>query len=187
MMSIKLTERFQQALVLAYNLHSQQLRKDGRTPYIAHLLSVTALVLENGGNEDEAIAALLHDAVEDRGGMATRQHILELFGETVVDIVDGCTESETIPKPPWEERKLRYLQQISNGSKSVKLISLADKLHNGRDLLAALRQEGKIVWKRFNGGKEKTFWFYHSLVSCYEDDNYLKQEFMRIIAELEKF
>jgi GTP pyrophosphokinase len=182
-----LTERFKQALVLAYNLHSQQLRKDGRTPYIAHLLSVTALVLENGGNENEAIAALLHDAVEDRGGMATRQHILELFGETVVNIIDGCTESETIPKPPWSERKLRYIQQICDGKKSVQRISLADKLHNGRDLLAALRQEGEIVWLRFHGGKEKTIWFYHSLVSCYQDDNYLKQEFMRVIAELEKF
>ena len=183
----KLTEKFQQALVLAYNLHSPQFRKDGRTPYIAHLLSVTALVLENGGNENEAIAALLHDAVEDRGGMATRQHILELFGEAVVNIIDGCTESDTTPKPPWEERKLRYIQQICHGSKSVKLISLADKLHNGRDLLAALRQEGKIVWTRFHGGKEKTLWFYNSLLSCYQDDNYLKQEFMRIIAELEKF
>ena len=183
----KLTERFKQALVLAYNLHCQQLRKDERTPYMAHLLNVTALVLENGGNEDEAIAALLHDAVEDRGGMATRQHILELFGETVVDIIDGCTESESIPKPPWEERKLRYLRQICHSSKSVQLISLADKLHNGRDLLAALYQEGKIVWTRFHGGQEKTLWFYHSLLSCYQDNNYLKQELMRIIAELEKF
>ena len=183
----KLTERFKQALVLAYNLHSQQLRKDRSTPYIAHLLSVTALVLENGGNEDEAIAALLHDAVEDRGGMATRQHILELFGETVVDIIDGCTESDTIPKPPWEERKLRYIQQICHGSKSVQRISLADTLHNGKDLLAALRREGKIVWTQFNGGKEKTLWFYHSLFSCYKDDNYLKQELIKVIAELEKF
>ena len=187
MSATKLTERFERALVYAYQLHSQQLRKDGSTPYIAHLLSVTALVLENGGNEDEAIAALLHDAVEDRGGMATRQRILELFGETVVNIIDGCTESETIPKPPWEERKLRYIEQVRYGSQSVKRISLADKLHNGRDLLAALRQEGEIVWQRFRGGKEKTIWFYNSLLSCYEDDNYLKQEFMRVIAELEKF
>ncbi len=97
----------------------------------------------------------------------------------MVDIIDSCTDSETIPKPPWSERKLRYIEQICHGSKSVERISIADKLHNGGDLLAALRQEGKIVWKRFHGGKEKTFWFDHSLLSCYEDDNYLKQEFIR--------
>lgn len=186
MTATKLTERFEQALVFAYQLHRQQLRKDRLTPYIAHLLSVTALVLEDGGSEDEAIAALLHDAVEDSGGMETRHRILKLFGKAVVNIIDGCTESETIPKPPWEQRKLRYIEQIRHSSKSVQRVSLADKLHNARDLLAALHQEGRQVWMRFYGGKEKTLWFYHSLLSCYQDDNHLKQEFVRVITELEK-
>ncbi len=183
----QITERFDQALVLCCQLHRHQIRKDGRTPYIAHLLSVAALVLEDGGSEDEAISALLHDSVEDQGGLEILAKIRQDFGENVAAIVEGCTESETVPKPPWEERKSRYLQQIHQGSKAVQRVSLADKLHNARCLLRQLQQEGQIVWQRFQGGKSSTLKFYKSLLSSYQMDGQMKQEFATIITNLENF
>lgn len=183
----QITERFDQALLLCCQLHRHQLRKDGRTPYIAHLLTVAALVLEDGGSEDEAIAALLHDSVEDQGGLKTRAKIRQDFGKTVAEIVAGCTESETVPKPSWEVRKSRYLQQIRTGSKAVQRVSLADKLHNARCTLLQLQQEGKGVWQQFHGGKSSTLKFYQSLLSSYQMEGILKQEFERIITQLQKF
>jgi (p)ppGpp synthase/HD superfamily hydrolase len=183
----QITERFDQALLLCASLHRHQLRKDGRTPYIAHLLTVAALVLEDGGSEDEAIAALLHDSVEDQGGLETREKIRRDFGENVAEIVAGCTESETFPKPSWQERKSRYLQQIRTGSKAVQRVSLADKLHNARCLLLQLKQEGKAVWQQFHGGKSSTLKFYQSLLSSYQIEGIMKQEFEEIISQLEKF
>jgi (p)ppGpp synthase/HD superfamily hydrolase len=184
----KLTERFEKALVYATQLHSLQVRKQTGVPYISHLLSVTALVLEDGGNEDEAIAALLHDAVEDQGGMKTREVILQHFGETVTAIVDGCTESSVTPKPPWRDRKLRYLQQISQGSVSVRRVALADKLHNARSILSERRQQGEIIWEKFSGGKEGTLWFYRAFVEIYEADNFqsiLLPELKQVLHQLE--
>src|SRR6266705_4170467 len=131
-----LTARFEEALIFATRLHASQSRKGSAIPYIAHLLAVTALVLENGGNEDEAIAALLHDAIEDQGGAATREIIRHRFGDTVVTIVDGCTDAEVIPKPPWRPRKEAYIAQLRDASASVRLVSAADKLHNARTVLA---------------------------------------------------
>lgn len=183
----RLTERFDEALMWAMALHRGQLRKDGRTPYAAHLLSVTALVLEDGGTEDEAIAALLHDAVEDRGGTAVRAEIYRHFGDGVGAIVDGCTESEITPKPPWGDRKQRYLDQIARGSAAVRRVSLADKLHNARDTLLALRTEGPRVWDRFHGGKGGTLWFYRSLLDNYRDRGRLWREFARTVEELAQF
>ncbi|MBR8832999.1 MAG: HD domain-containing protein [Stigonema ocellatum SAG 48.90 = DSM 106950] len=123
MKTAKLTERFEAALTYATRPHANQTRKISGVPYISHLLSVTALVLEAGGNEDEAIAALLHDAVEDQGGQATREEIQRRFGDVVVAILDGCTESDTTPKPPWLERKTRYLDQLRLGSPTFTYIA----------------------------------------------------------------
>ncbi|HBB30415.1 MAG TPA: phosphohydrolase [Cyanobacteria bacterium UBA8803] len=184
----KLTERFEAALVYAHQLHRHQTRKIHCIPYIAHLLSVTALVLEDGGNEDEAIAALLHDAVEDQGGTATRAEIKQRFGETVVAIVDGCTESDTLPKPPWRDRKQRYLDQLRQGSPSVRRVALADKLHNARSFLQDYRQQGENLWSVFTAGKEGLLWFYQSLLELYHPNNSspMVAELKRVVEELEE-
>ena len=134
---------------------------------MTHLLAVTAIVGENGGTEDEAIAALLHDAVEDQGGAATREEIRKRFGDTVVDIVDGCTDTDVLPKPPWRERKEAYVVHIRTASRSVRLISSADKLHNARSILRDLRAEGETLWQRFTGSKRETLWYYRELADAY--------------------
>jgi len=183
---VLLRSKFEQALIYATRLHGKQVRKISGVPYIAHLLAVTALVLEDGGNEDEAIAALLHDAVEDQGGAATREEILRQFGDRVVAIVDGCTECDTIPKPPWQERKQRYLEQIRQGSPAVRRVALADKLHNARSLLADYRRQGEEIWSVFNGGREGTLWFYKSLLAIYNDTDsgVMAQELAQVVGEL---
>jgi (p)ppGpp synthase/HD superfamily hydrolase len=185
-MMTQLTCRFEQALLLANQLHAQQFRKDGCTPYISHLLSVAALVLEDGGDEDEAIAALLHDAIEDQGGDATRQRISAQFGDRVTTIINGCTDSETMPKPPWEDRKRRYLTQLQHGSSAVYRVSLADKLHNARCLLQDLRAEGIEVWSRFQGGRIGKLWFYGELLTLYQQqgNSAMTQELASIIQVL---
>ncbi|MEB3294676.1 MAG: HD domain-containing protein, partial [Synechococcales bacterium] len=156
--------RFEQALCLAHRLHRHQIRKGHPTPYIAHLLSVTALVLEDGGSEDEAIAALLHDAIEDQGGSTTRELIRHQFGETVISLIEGCTESDSYPKPPWIERKQRHLTQLKNASPAVRRITLADKLHNARSLLADYETFGEALWQRFAGDREGTLWYYQQVI-----------------------
>jgi (p)ppGpp synthase/HD superfamily hydrolase len=184
----QLTERFEEALVFAHQLHRLQVRKSSGVPYIAHLLSVTALVLEAGGSEDEAIAALLHDAVEDQGGAATREQIRQRFGEAVTAIVDGCTESDTIPKPPWRDRKQSYLEHLDHASPSVLRVSLADKLHNARSLLADYHQQGESIWTQFSGGKAGTFWFYRCLIEVYQERSAScqVQELERVMTQLEQ-
>lgn len=182
-----LTSRFEEALVFATQLHTEQTRKGTSTPYISHLLAVTALVLENGGNEDEAIAALLHDAIEDQGGAATREEIRRRFGNTVVAIVNGCTDAEVIPKPPWRARKEAYIAHLRSASSSVHLVSAADKLHNARAVLADYRVLGDSLWQRFNGGKEGTLWYYRAATNALKDAgmNPIIEELERVVSELE--
>lgn len=186
MNSLKLTERFESALVYATRLHANQTRKISGVPYISHLLSVTALVLEAGGTQEEAIAALLHDAVEDQGGKPIRDDIRQLFGETVLAIIDGCTEWDTPPKPPWQERKQSYVNNLRSASPSVRLVSLADKLHNSRSLLADWQQYGDVIWTNFSAGREKTLWFYQSLVQVYQQtgSDWMTQEIERVVNQL---
>ncbi len=182
-----LTARFEEALVYATRLHAGQMRKGTTIPYISHLLAVAGIVLENGGNEDEAIAALLHDAIEDQGGAATREEILRRFGHTVVEIVDGCTDAEVMPKPPWKPRKEAYIARMRHASASVRLVSVADKLHNTRSILADYRVLGDVLWNRFTGGKEGTLWYYRSIVVAYREagTSPLVEELARVVAELE--
>lgn len=184
----KLTERFEQALVYATRLHAHQIRKATGVPYISHLLSVAALVLEDGGDEDEAIAALLHDAVEDQGGKTTRAEIYRLFGERVGSIVDGCTEFDSEIKPPWRERKERYLEQLRQGTPSVRRVALADKLHNARTIVQDYRQQGENIWSVFSVGKDGMLWFYHTLLTLYREteSSPMVEELARVIAELEQ-
>src|SRR5881227_3632367 len=145
---MELSTRFEDALTFATRLHADQTRKGTSIPYISHLLAVTSIVLEQGGNEDEAIAALLHDAIEDQGGAPTREEIRRRFGDTVVAIVDGCTDTEVMPKPPWRERKEAYIAHIREASTAVRLVSAADKLHNARAVLADYRVLGDALWQR---------------------------------------
>lgn len=186
---MNLTERFEQALVYAVRLHGDQMRKGTNIPYVSHLLSVAAIVLENGGDEDQAIAGLLHDAVEDQGGLPRLEEIRKLFGEKVAFIVDECTDSYQTPKAPWLERKKQYLDHLPEAPPEVRLVSIADKVHNARSLLATLQKEGPSAWSRFNGGEEGTAWYYNKLVKIYQEtgDDYLTKELTRLVAELEFF
>jgi (p)ppGpp synthase/HD superfamily hydrolase len=163
-----LTSRFEEALVYAAQIHTSQVRKGSRVPYISHLLAVASLVIENGGSEDESIAALLHDAIEDQGGPAAREQIVARFGENVARIVSGVSDADSSPKPPWRERKEAYLVHLRRASASERLVSAADKLHNARSIVQDYRQHGEVVWERFRGGKEGSLWYYRSLVAAFE-------------------
>lgn len=159
--------RFASALGYAATLHATQLRKGTRTPYVSHLLAVAALAIEYGANEDEAIAALLHDAIEDQGGAETRRRIAALFGATVAEIVDGCTDTDVTPKPPWRERKERYIAHVASTPPSVRLVSMCDKLHNARSLIMDIRAKRADLWSRFNAGRDDTIWYYRSLLAAF--------------------
>jgi (p)ppGpp synthase/HD superfamily hydrolase len=181
-----LTDRFVEAMTMAFNLHRSQTRKRSEIPYIAHLMSVTALVLENGGNEDLAIAALLHDAVEDQGGLDTLQQIRDTFGDYVAGLVDECTDAYTQPKPPWKERKTAYLEKLKSASDEVILISLADKVHNARSILRDLQLIGIQTWDKFSKGKAGTLWYYQSLANIFDDAPYpaLRHELRDVVEEI---
>lgn len=184
----KLTDRFEQALAFAHGLHGQQVRKGTSIPYVSHVLSVAAIVLEHGGDEDEAIAALLHDAVEDQGGKAMSDEIRRRFGDRVADIVDGCTDADVSPKPPWRQRKEAYLSHLGSAPTSVQLVSAADKLHNARAILADYRLLGDALWERFNSSKDENLWYYGSLVQVFTaaGSSPLIDELARVVAELER-
>ena len=168
-MPVQLTSRFQDALALAIQLHGGQVRKGTDAPYIAHLLAVSAIVLEHGGSEDEAIAALLHDSVEDAGGAATLSRVADQFGPNVAGIVDDC--SEPVPEPgqpkaPWRERKDAYLAHLAEVSPSALLVAAADKLHNVRSIQTDYSHLGEALWSRFNAGRDEILWFYRALVEA---------------------
>jgi len=183
-----LTSRFEEALQYAARLHGRQVRKGTPVPYVSHLLAVTAIVLEDGGSEDEAIAALLHDAIEDQGGDPTRQEIRRRFGEKVTAIVDACTDAEVVPKPPWLERKKQYLEHLHAAAPEVIRVSAADKLHNARAILADFRRHGNAVWSRFKGGREGTLWYYRRLVDVFREagPSSIVEELGRVVSELER-
>jgi (p)ppGpp synthase/HD superfamily hydrolase len=178
-------DKFDHALLYASRLHRDQVRKGTSTPYITHLLAVASIVGENGGTEDEVVAALLHDAPEDQGGEATLQEIRDQFGDGVAETVDGCTDTYETPKPPWRERKERYLAHLAGASGSVRLVSSADKLHNSRAVLADYRLLGEDLWTRFNGKKEGTLWYYRAVVDALQGDSPIVEELDRVVTELE--
>jgi GTP pyrophosphokinase len=163
-----LSARFEQAFLYAAAAHARQVRKASGVPYLAHLMAVCALVLEHGGSEDEAIAALLHDAPEDQGGRPRLDDIRRRFGPAVADTVEGCTDTFEQPKPAWRPRKEAYLARLAGAPASVHLVSAADKLHNACSVLAAHHRIGPAVWSRFSGGKAGTLWYYNALLEAYE-------------------
>jgi (p)ppGpp synthase/HD superfamily hydrolase len=159
--------RFSDALVFANEVHGAQSRKGTSIPYIAHLLAVASLVIEAGGDEDTAIAALLHDAVEDQGGAPMLDRIRKRFGPAVAEIVEACSDADVVPKPPWRERKEAYVRSIAHKSAPALLVSLADKVHNARAILADYRQLGDALWPRFTGGRDGTLWYYRALADAF--------------------
>jgi (p)ppGpp synthase/HD superfamily hydrolase len=183
----KLGPRFEQALLLATRKHAGQRRKGTDIPYVSHLLSVAGLVLEAGGDEDLAIAALLHDVVEDCGGAPMLQEIRSQFGERVAHVVDGCTDTDLTPKPPWRQRKEDYLKHLRTADADTCLVSAADKLHNARSILADYRQLGEPVWERFQGKRDGTLWYYRALVDEFkrQKTNRLADQLERVVSELE--
>jgi GTP pyrophosphokinase len=183
-----LSGRFEEALVYASRLHRDQRRKASGVPYVSHLLAVTSLVIEHGGDEEDAIAALLHDAVEDQGGAAVLGEIRKRFGDRVAAIVEACSDTNEYPKPPWRPRKEAHLARLLQGSVSVKLVSAADKLHNSRSILADYRLGGEAVWTRFNGGKEGTLWYYRAALKALRDGAppALLEELERVLDEIER-
>jgi (p)ppGpp synthase/HD superfamily hydrolase len=156
--------RIVDAFAFTYALHRAQVRKGSHVPYITHLMGVAAIVGRHGGDEDQFIAALLHDAVEDQGGRDTLDRIREVFGEDVAYYVKGCTDSDTEPKPPWQERKERFIQDTTDAEPKLKLVVAADKLHNARSIIGDLRERGDSVWRMFKGGRDNTLWYYAEMV-----------------------
>lgn len=183
-----LSPRFSDALVYACELHAEQRRKLSDTPYIAHLLRVAGIVLEHGGGEDEAIAALLHDAIEDQGGAVARAAIQERFGHAIARLVDECSDTDQTPKPPWRERKQSYLQHLEGASPSARRISAADKLDNVRSLVQGYRRHGETLWDHFRGGRDGTLWYHRSVVELLKRaaPGPLVDELERSVAELER-
>jgi HD domain len=185
---VTLSPRFEEALSWAAALHREQVRKGTGVPYVAHLMAVGSLALEHGASEDEAIAAVLHDAVEDQGGAATQEAIQRRFGPAVAEIVAGCTDTDQTPKPPWRARKEAYVRRLASASPSVRLVSLCDKVHNARSILADYRIAGEATWTRFSGGKDGTLWYYRALVEAFRahGPTPLLSELERVLGEIER-
>jgi (p)ppGpp synthase/HD superfamily hydrolase len=184
-----LSRKFEEAFQLAFELHQikgKQGRKGKDTPYVSHLMAVAALVLEFGGSEEEAIAALLHDAVEDQGGSKTLNLIEERFGHNVAEIVKDCSDSEGEPKPAWHDRKRKYLAHLPHVSDSSRIVSLADKIHNASTILRDIRQHGVKTFDRFNGKRTGTLWYYDALARIFleQKQDEMAKELDRIVNEL---
>lgn len=177
--------RFRDALTVAMMLHGEQVKKKTNIPYLAHLLAVTALVLEHGGDEEQAVAALLHDAIEDAG--AEVRPLVARFGSRVAAIVEGCTDTDVQPKPPYRERKQRYLEHLAHAPDDVILVCMADKLANVRSIIADFRVVGDRIWERFSGGKSGTLWYYREIVNvcAQKTRSALFHELERAVRELE--
>ncbi len=183
------SRRFIEALGYAASIHAKQIRKKTGRPYIGHLLNVTSIVIEFGGDEDMAIAALLHDAVEDQGGLPRLKDIRRRFGERVANIVNGCTDLYVEPKPPWLERKRAYVRRVAGEPADARLVSAADKLSNVRETLHDLQVHGESVFTRFQGKKDGTLWYYRALVEEFRraGSNPLVEELDRSVTELEQW
>jgi (p)ppGpp synthase/HD superfamily hydrolase len=178
---VKLGRPFEQALIFATRKHAGQTRKKTQAPYVSHLLIVAGIVLEAGGDEDLAIAALLHDVVEDCGGVPVLKEIRRRFGKRVAHVVEGCTDSDETPKPPWRQRKEEYLKHLRNADRDTRLVSAADKLHNARSILTDYREIGEQVWERFAGQRAGTLWYYRALAK-----EFRRRKSNRVIAELSR-
>ncbi len=186
-------KRFRDALVWAAELHEDQKRKGGDVPYVSHLIGVAAIVLEHGGDEDQAIGALLHDALEDQAHKMSPNEIRARFGDRVEAIVEACTDGnpeEQRDRDParWRVRKQIYIDQVATKPADALLVSMADKLYNARAILEDFRELGDKLWPRFTAGKEGTLWYYRSLLTAFRPraENRLWHELDRTVAEIER-
>ena len=184
----KLTGKFDEALRYAHDAHRTQARKGTGTPYVGHLLGVASIVLDDGGSEDEAIAALLHDAAEDQGGRDRLEDIRARFGGTVARIVEDCTDSWSQPKEPWLERKQAYIQHARRLTGPSLRVSAADKVHNAYAILRDLRNSGERVWERFQATPDDVLAYYESLVRAYREagGGLLVDELDRIVRGIQR-
>jgi (p)ppGpp synthase/HD superfamily hydrolase len=162
-----LTQRYQRALNDSFFLHGADERKGDKTPYYAHLMAVSSLVLEHGGDEDTAIAALFHDTLEDK---QDARGWVTAYGEKVTRIVEECSDTQVQPKPEWRTRKEQHLAEIPHKSKEALLVLAADKLHNLRSLFLAFAEHGDVVFDWFRGGKEGTLWYFQSMAQALYDN-----------------
>ena len=187
-MPTTLTERFDEAFRYAHTIHNTQTRKGTAAPYVGHLMGVSSIVLDDGGTEDEAIAALLHDAPEDHGGRPMLEEIRARFGEAVAKIVEDCTDSWETPKGPWLERKQAYIEHSRQLPASSLRVSAADKVHNAYAILRDLRNEGERVWERFSAKPDDILAYYHSLVRAYREagGGRLVEELDRIVRGIDR-
>lgn len=184
----RLSGQFAKALVYAELKHHNQLRKGGDIPYVGHLLAVAALVIDDGGTEEQAIAALLHDCVEDAGGPPTLSEIRDNFGDAVARIVDECSDTDEVPKPPWRERKERYIAHLDTVGTDTLLVSVADMLDNARSMLRDHRAHGAQLWQRFTvKDPADHLWYYGGLIAAYRNrglDSWMVDELARVVDEL---
>ncbi len=186
-------KRFRDALVWAAELHEEQKRKGGNVPYVAHLIGVASIVLEHGGDEDQAIAALLHDALEDQAHRMTPGEIRARFGDKVEKIVEACTDGdagEQRDRDParWRVRKQKYIDEVASKPAEALLVSMADKLYNARAILEDFREIGDKIWTRFTAGRDGNLWYYRALLTAFRPrtGNRLWHELDRTVAEIEK-
>ncbi len=184
----KLTTRFDDAFRYAHEVHRAQTRKGTGAPYVGHLMGVVSIVLDDGGGEDEAIGALLHDAAEDHGGRERLEDIRTRFGDTVARIVEDCTDSWSQPKEPWLERKQAYIQHARRLSGPSLRVSAADKVHNSYAILRDLRNSGERVWERFKATPDDVLAYYESLVRAYREagGGLLVDELDRIVRGIQR-
>jgi (p)ppGpp synthase/HD superfamily hydrolase len=179
--------RFTAALASASELHGDQVRKGTDIPYVSHLLAVSSLVLENGGDEDQAIAALLHDSIEDQREFMTLKRIRARFGDRVAEMVNACTDVDDYPEPPWLERKEEYVSSVKHKSDDAMLISLCDKVHNARAILWDYKYVGEKLWDRFKGKRDGTLWYYRALVEAFRSRGFARlfEEFESTVSQIE--
>jgi (p)ppGpp synthase/HD superfamily hydrolase len=206
-----LSNRYKDAMIFAARLHDRQTRKGTEVAYLTHLMSVSALVMENGGDEEQGIAALLHDALEDQSKDYESEYLLEprqgrpalkrdielRYGARVLAIVVGCTDDEDFAKPAegergsiadWRSRKQAYIEHVEQTADIDLLrVSCADKLHNARTILLDLYEHGPVVWSRFrSGNRENLLWYYQSLATAFSStaDSAGDRGLKRLSAEL---
>ena len=182
--------KYKKALDFAYKIHFDQNRKKTKIPYFTHLVSVSNHVIEDGGTTDEAIGGLLHDAVEDQGGLKTLKKIRKLFGNKVAQIVNECSDTVVVPKPPWLTRKKKYLSDIKKKSQSSMFVSLCDKLHNGTSIVNDYKRKGKKVWTRFTAKPKQVAWYYEGLYKEFskhlKGHKVLKDNYLGVVKEIKK-
>lgn len=186
-----LSQRLQDALDYAIRLHGRDARKGTQIPVLSHLLSVCALVQHDGGDEEEAIAALLHDSLEDKPRETSPAEILARFGPRVLELIRVATDTSPDfaggSKEPWRVRKERYLEHVRQAAPSTLRVTVADKVDNVRAILVDYQREGESLWGRFNAGKADQLWYYREALAAYKEAGFsglLLDELERLVDRL---